>query len=230
LAEAEDPMRRALFAAIAVTAVVTADPASAATFTLSNYTVSLHETDPGLVVYATDLATKPYSFELDGIGSQKTIPLFRLGTNESTVNWQNGEDTTPYPISVLFEFSSPPPGFSGTAHGTTTGVVNTSLFAFLDPCWKVYGGCGRVQWDNPTLLPFGDTGILSITLTERKFRVGDYSRVDATFTWLDGELTSTQDDGGTRNQVPEPGLLLMSAVGLAMGAGRYRRRRVIQRG
>ncbi len=208
-------------AGTALIALVLASPATAATFTLSNYTVTLHDEDPGLVVYSSDLASKPFSFDLAGIGDQQTVALFRLGTHEGFVNWEDGEDTAAHPISVLFEFSEPAPAFDGTATGTTSGVVNTSNFAFLDPCWKIYGGCGRVQWNNPTLLAFGATGVLSITLTERKFRADDYSRIDATFTWLEGELANPGDEA----QVPEPTIMLLSVTGLAAGLVRRRRSR-----
>lgn len=212
-------MKRRLIAGLALTAVTAATPAVAATFTLSNYSVALHTEDPGLVLYANDIASRPYVFELSGVGAAHTIPLFRIGTNESEV--ASGEDTVDYPISVLFEFSTPPPAFGGTVTGTTDGFST-----FLGACSFIFGGCGRVTWDNPTLLNFGESGVLSVFLTPRTFGTPGSARIDATFVWERGEL----GDGGNNNPnavtpAPEPTSLALIGAGLAVTASRIRRYR-----
>ena len=215
-------MKRLLMTGLAVGTLAAAAPAAAATFTLSNYTVSLHDTDPGLVVYASDPVTTPYAFNLAGIGDSHTVALFRLGTRESDVSWFDGEDTADHPISVFFQFSTPGPPFSGTATGLTDGFVQFNFSS----CSVFAGGCGRVSWDNPTLLNFGDSGVLSIFLTPRTFTTPGSARIDATFTWQEGVIGEGDGDQNTQAvipRVPEPATLTALGIGLTAVASRIRK-------
>ena len=193
-----------LLGSLAIALLVVAAPAQAALFTLDDYTVTVHKTDPGLVLFANEILQTPadtgFSFTLDSVGESKTFTLFELGTRETALN---GDDLVPYSIEVDFDFSSPPPDFGGAADGITgAGWFLTSF--------------GYVVWDNPLVLQFGNYGLLGITLENATFGLPGSTKIDATFTLL-------RADGGT-TVVPEPASALMLGVGVvALGAVRRRR-------
>ena len=191
-----------LLSAFVVALFLVATPAQAALFTLADFNVTVHEEDPGLVLFEKEILSTPTSFVLDLVGQSKTFTLFELGTKETALN---PDDLKPYDIEVDFDFSTPLPGFGGAANG----ITGAGWF---------FGSFGYVAWDNPLLLQFGNYGLLGVTLENTTFGLPGSTKVDATFTLL-------RADGGTPTSVPEPASALLLGVGVvAMGAFRRQRR------
>jgi hypothetical protein len=173
-----------------------AAPAQALSFDVS-YSISLHNADPGLVVWSDPLGGQ-LSFDLDATGDsfstqQTSDPLFTLGTDETALNL---DDIVPYEINVDFTFTSPD-GLNGTANGITGAAWLGRSF-------------GYVVWDNPLVLAFGNYGSLGISLTNATFGLPGTAPVHGTFTLL-------QADGGNGypTRVPEP------ASGILLGLGAF---------
>jgi hypothetical protein len=169
-------------------------------FTLDSYTVSLNTSEPGLVVYANDILTEPTTFNLN-VGQSAPFTLFELGTDET---WANlGEDTTPKPISVAFNFSTP--SVNNDLNGTTTGV------------WAFITTWGNVNWNNPALFDFGTTGQFSLILNDANFGTPGHTDITGSIKYL----TADTDPAPT----PEPGTVLLLGIGLAgLAALKWRKR------
>ena len=191
-------------ASVALLAV--ASPANAANFTLADFSISVRSSDPGLVIFHDQHLATPQPFALDGVGDSETFTLFRIGTTEKALN---GDDLIPYDIQVNFSFSEPQPAFEGPA----SGITGAGWF---------FGDFGYVAWNNPTVLQFGNYGLLGVTLENATFGLPGSTLIDATFTLL-------RADGGTPPRaVPEPSsAALLGLGGVAVAAIRRRRRPLI---
>ena len=198
-------MRNSVSAAVAAMMFAAAAPAHATSFTLESYTVTLQQSDPGLVVWERDLLAEPFVFPtaLNNVGDSFTTNLFRIGTKETALNL---DDLVPYSINVDFAFSSPSPGFGGNAAGLTGAGWWGDSF-------------GYVAWDNPYTLGFGTTGVLGISLSNETFDLPGEAIVQARFTLLQADMLS----GAT--SVPEPASIVLLGSGLVGAAFRARRRR-----
>jgi hypothetical protein len=185
-----------------------AAPAHAALFTLGSYNVAFNMNDPGLVLWQQSLLGTPTSFSLATVGQSFTTALFRLGTNETSLNL---DDLIPHGISVGFGFTSPPPGFGGTAHGATGG------FWFKK-------GFGYAIWNNPLVLSFGNTGLLGISLSNATFGLPGSAIISATFELLRADSAPPVPP----LQVPESSSAALLGTGLmiALGFAFLRRRRL----
>ena len=146
--------------------LVAAVPAHASLFALKSFTVTLHETDPGLVVWASPESGTLPPFELSSVGQSYKTDLFTIGTKEEALNT---DDWKPYSIDVVFDFLLPSPGFGGSASGLSGAA------------W-VFGTFGYVNWDAALVLNFGMSGQLGINLSDEKFGLPGSSTVEATFT------------------------------------------------
>jgi hypothetical protein len=171
--------------------------ANALLFNLGSYDVTLNTTDPGLVLYSNPILSEPASFNLN-VGQSTTFALFRIGTDESTVNW--GEDTVSKDISVSFDFSTP--DVTNSIEGTTRGA------------WFLFWDYGTVDWENPASFYFGNGGLFTISLCDVDFGVPGSAIVNATLKY---DRASAP--------VPEPATLLLLGSGLLGAAGLRRRNR-----
>jgi len=172
--------------------------ASATTFTLDSYNVTLNQSDPGLVLYWNPILTTPASRDLE-VGDSVSFALFELGTTET---WSNPDDKIAKNISVAFDFSSPEVDMTGT--GQTVG--DTFLF------WS----WGEVEWNNPVEFNFGTTGLFTIDLENGSFWTPGSTTIDATLTYVSA--------GSAGAPVPEPSTILLLGLGL-LGVAGYGRKR-----
>ena len=163
-----------------------------------SFSVSLNNTDPGLVVWSVP---SDGLFDLSSPGDSVSTTLFTLGTYENALN---ADDIIPYEISVDFAFSSPN-GLNGTASGITGA-------AWLGK------GLGYVVWDNPLVLAFGNYGLLGISLTNATFGLPGSTPIGATFTLLQADGSS-----GSTTRVPEPASGILFGLGALALAAKNRR-------
>jgi hypothetical protein len=179
--------------------VCSAVPAHALSVSV-DYSVSVHNADPGLAVWSNPSGGS-LSFDLGSTGDAFSTTLFELGTDETALN---RDDVIPYSINVDFDFTSPD-GLSGTASGITGAAWLGRSF-------------GYVVWDNPLVLAFGNYGSLGISLTNATFGLPGATPVGATFTLLQADGSS---GGGTR--VPEPSSAILFGLGaVALAATKHR--------
>ena len=191
-----------------VLALLLVSAGAQATQIQAGYTVVANETDPGLVIQNMDIASNPFTFDLDP-GDSVTFDLFKIWTNEGTVN---GDDEDSMPIAVNFDFILPEVGAS-TVSGDTVG--NSVLFGLYQE--------GMLTWNGPADFfygPFND-GQIQIALSDEEFNEGGFglnegkrkgARVAATLTLINDAT------------VAAPGTIAMFAIAL-LGLGFAARRR-----
>ena len=189
-------------ASIAALAVPTV--ASAAILVSGSVTGIDVPSDPGLALEASAIAFADFS--LNNVGDTFTTDVLRIGTRENTVNL--ADDLVPQPVSATFTFSSPA-GAGGTANGSSSG-----FYRLFSQCGVIAGGCGRVDWVNPTIFNFGNGGAFSVTLSNVEFRTPGAANVSARF-----ELLS--------NAVPEPSTWAMLILGFGVVGGALRSQRKV---
>jgi hypothetical protein len=178
--------------------LLSAGAASAAPvpFTLQSYSVTLNTSDPGLKLYWNPILTQPTTWNLV-VGQSVTFDLFRIGTNEVSVN---DDDKVQKPITVNFAWTAPPGVTSDTVNGDTYG------WAF----WLIDGGV--VDWtDSPAVFNFGNGGRFELSLYDASFGVPGYTDIDAKLKYV-------------RASVPEPMSLLLLGLGI-LGIGAVRRKK-----
>lgn len=171
-------------------------------------TPTVHSSDPGLVLTS---APGVFSLGLDldpataTPNAQFVSNLFRLGTGEGSIEF--GEDTVPYPVSVLFSFTNP----MGTGADVITGQ-SFGYYQLFSSCGLIAGGCGRVLWDGPQTFNFGQGGSFSLALNDVTFGTPGSSWVGGTFSL-------------TASAVPESSTWAMLIIGLGAVGSSMRRKR-----
>jgi hypothetical protein len=210
-------MITAAAAAIISASLLLTQPATALTTFQTSYTVTAHSSGDGLLIN-TSLLNTSLTLPLD-VGTPFTTPLFKIWTDETSVN--AGEDTVAKDIGVTFNFTSP--SGTGSVVGSTVGRSFT-LFNVINV------QKGAVTW-TPTPTEFNLGGaILAVTLSDQLFNPGLFGLipgqrwgaiVTGTFT-----LLSLPPDSGP-SPVPLPGALVLmgSVVAGSAGFARWRRRR-----
>lgn len=197
-----------LISSISLPAIVNAVPISA------SYDVNLDDADPGLVVNSSDVADKPFSFDLSA-GESEIFTLFQIGTDESAVN---GDDEVPRPISVDFSFTLPEVT-TGSVSGTTSGETEPDpLFGVSDFYQR-----GVLNWGSPLELVFGalSDGLLRISLSDTEFNEGAF--------WGLGDhgadVIAKVEVVSEPSAVPEPGTLALMGLAIVGVGVRSRRRK-----
>lgn len=194
----------ALCAALLATCAV---PATAGVTIAGSVTgLSLDSSDPGLVLFGSAIDFGP--FTLDNVGDTFTTNVLTIGTRESSVEF---DDLLNSPVSATFTFSAPA-GAGGTATGTSTG-----FFRVLSSCGFAAGGCGQVQWSNPTVFNFAGGGSFSVSLANVEFATPGSATVAGRFQLLAAP-------------VPEPETWALLILGFGgVGAAMRARPRVVRR-
>ena len=197
----------------AVVALALPCGAMAATFS-GGWTASANASDPGLVVSLSSASGAVNTSDL-AVGQSYSFNLFRIWTDEATVN--RGEDDQPQPISVSFAFTDPV--VSGTTVGQTFG--ERSLLGVIQQ--------GRVVWNGPLTLSFGQggTGRMTISLSNGVFNSGvgglDEGATDSAL--VRATLRYDQAPVSSPAAVPLPATLPLLAAGVgAIGLAARRRR------
>lgn len=184
-------------------AALAAPSAASAAVTISGAVTALGlPADPGLALTGSAIAFS--NFTLANVGDTFTTNVLRIGTNETSVDF---DDFATSPVSATFTFSSPL-GAGGTASGSSQG-----FYRLFSSCGLLAGGCGRVQWTNPTIFTFGNGGAFSVRLSNVEFGTPGSANVAARFELL-------------ANSVPEPATwgLLILGFGVIGGALRSQRK------
>lgn len=193
-----------LAASVAAITLATSSAANATAF-LGDYSATVNNADPGLVLATSDLPGA-ISFSLNNVGETATRNLFVLYTDESSLQ---SDDLVAKPISVAFSFTLPS-AFGGTVTGDTYGQsILRGLFQK-----------GHVTWDGPQVLNFGNGGQLQVSLNDADFNAG-----------LFGLGKSGATIAGTFSlvsaAVPEPATWTMMIAGFGLTGAAIRRRRAM---
>jgi hypothetical protein len=198
-------------------------PEARAAIELNSFSVSSHAAGPGLLVNSAPISG-PTTLAINNAGDSVVVDLFRLWTNETSVNF--GEDTVAKGISVNFNFKFGAEAFAGLVNGQTAGIAGVFLF--------VPFGAGIVDWASPVDVTFGTTGKLRIEFLDQLFNAdlgfGDLSpgqakgaTVKAKFTLLSNGALPVEPG---ELHAPEPATLLVwTGLGVAALATAYQRRR-----
>lgn len=195
-------VRGAAAGATFLAAVAVASAASAVSFS-GSYAVTAHDSGNGLLIQTQELAD-PLNFVLTDPGDMYTVDLFKIWTDESDVGW---DDTVAKPISVDFDFTAP------ASMGGTIGTTVGGGFVFQE---------GRLTWNGPAIIDFGNGGQLHIALSDEDFNEGFFgltpgkkhgAKVEAKFTLISDSVS----------QVPLPATLPLFMVALG-GLAALRRR------
>jgi hypothetical protein len=193
-------MKGAALAALAT--VVMASSASAAQF-IGTYTVNAYSGNNGLEIETQDNPNN-INFVLNSVGQSSTEALFRIWTDEGSVD---SSDMSPKAITVHFNFTSPV-SFGGDVSGTTFGEVSGNYQN------------GHVTWNDPVFLNFTG-GKLKVTMNDADFSSGKYG--------LDGGYRDGADISAKfelmSGAVPEPATWAMMITGFGMAGVALRRRR-----
>jgi hypothetical protein len=174
---------------------------------LKDYDVDLNYPGLGLQVWTRDILRVPFGpagFSLD-VGESLTVDLFRIGTSEADIDW---DDWIPYTASVQLEFFLPT-----EARGHVWGITGGGYFG------RKAGELGYVLWDNPLEISFHSGEVLEVSLSHEKFQVPGSAIVEATF-----KLTAGGSGGGPSSPVPEPSSIVLMTVGAGALLARRRKR------
>lgn len=194
-------MKGAALAALAT--VVMASSASAAQF-IGTYTVNAYSGGSGLEIETWDNPNN-INFTLNSIGQSSTEALFRIWTDETSVD---GSDQSPKAITVHFNFTSPV-SFGGDVTGTTFGEISGNYQN------------GHVTWNDPVFLAFTG-GQLKVTMNDADFSEG-YKKLSDHGYWDGADISAKFEL--MSGAVPEPATWAMMITGFGMAGVALRRRR-----
>jgi hypothetical protein len=193
-------MRKLVLLALGVS-LLTATSSEAASFSLGSVDLTLRSVEPGLTLWWEPTPSDDWNFTLDSTGQQHVAALFKIGTNEGTLAFDN---VIPYGVEVVLAFASP--------------AISASVDGLSGAGWFL-ASFGYVAFDNPVDLAFGSNGLLQVTLTHALFGLPGKDTVYGTFKLV-------QPDSGTPSaSVPEPATLALLGVALAAAAVRARSRK-----
>ncbi len=196
-------------AAAALALSFSAFAAEAATTFAGNVSNVSANTGSGLIIN-TGLYNS-FNFDLDLNENSGPIGLFTIWTDEASVDW---DDFAPRNISVQFAFTAPEGPWGG-------GPIEGETFGFN----LIVAQGGKVTWDAPEVLTFGNGGQVRINLRDTVFNKGFFG-VNEGKKWGavvegDFELISLP----TTSAVPEPATWAMMITGFGLAGTAIRRRR-----
>jgi len=204
-------MRNFLPMVAAAAMAFTAVPAAAAVHFAGSYNVSpFTDGDHGLAVNISKLAPVNLNFDLADVGSTHERDLFKIWTNESSVN--PGEDTIARDISVQFNFTDPEI-FGGPLGGSTVGEFQ--LFGIFQN--------GEVTWED-AFLDFNG-GQLQIHLDDATFNEGIFGLDEGKRNGANIHATFTMLAAAPGTAVPEPATWALLIGGFGLTGVALRRRR-----